>query len=683
MAFDGVMMRAVRQELSARLTGARIDRIYQPSRHEIVIIARQAGEALRLLISAAAETPRIHITGVAKENPESPPAFCMLLRKHLVDGRIDRVEQVGLDRILRISVREPDYYPDYYSDNNYNDYDGDSHGDDQLRAAGGPATRARTRTLVVEIMGKHSNIILLNGDGTTIMDSIKHVTRAMSRYREVLPGRPYSPPPAGDKRDLLGETRESLARLVEESFSTETAGVSVSRWVMNTFIGFGPTLAREIVERAGLDPDAPVRAAVAAAPDAEAPDAGTRAGTGAGAVERIAGRLAASLSDMAEIIKEGRFTRPTVVEDSGTGRILAFAPFPLIQRPNPGDEAAGPPAEAVAREFASISEMLDYVYTPRDIQISLAEAKSRLVRVIEGNLSRARRKLDRQEEALCDAENAESYKLMGELIKANMGVLKKGDTEARVINYFDPELKPVKIELDPALAPSENAQAYFAKYAKAKRSLEVTREQRDRTKSDIEYLEQVALTLEQAQSLDAVDEIREELIASGYAEGLPDGVQDGRRARQDGHARDVRARNRSRRAGPVAAANRPRPMRFKSEDGYEILVGRNNRENDFLTMRQAAPDDIWLHAKGIPGAHVIIRADDKGNVSERALLDAAGLAAYFSKGRQSTNVDIDYTRRRYVRKPRGAKPGMVIYERQQTLAVPPRLMPSAPDHDNG
>ncbi|HHV63305.1 MAG TPA: fibronectin/fibrinogen-binding protein [Firmicutes bacterium] len=639
MAFDGVMMRAVRQELSARLTGARIDRIYQPSRYEIIIIARQAGEALRLLISAAAETPRIHITAVAKENPESPPAFCMLLRKHLVDGRIDRIEQVGLDRILRISVREPDYYE-----------------------REGAAAANRGKTLVIEVMGKHSNIILLDDDGETIMDSIKHVTRGMSRYREVLPGRPYSPPPAQDKRDPLGETRESLARFIEESLpGDDSAEVSLARWVMNSFMGFGPTLAREIVERAGLDPDAPVRAAV--------PDAGAGA---AEQVECIARRLAAALSDVSEIIKKGQFARPSVIEDSGTGRILAFAPFPLIQHPG------GEGIEVVKREFASISEMLDYVYTPRDMEISLAEAKSHLMKAIEGNLARARRKLERQEEALRDAENAENYRLMGELIKANMGVLKKGDTEAQVINYFDPELKPVRIELDPALAPSENAQVYFAKYAKAKRSLEITKEQRDRTRDDIEYLEQVALTLEQAQSLDAVDEIREELIASGYGDGLP-----GKAKAQDGRRTRARDHNRSRRAGPDAAAGTPRPMRFKSEDGYEILVGRNNRENDFLTMKHAAPDDIWLHAKGIPGAHVIIRVDEKGNVSERALLDAAGLAAYFSKGRQSTNVDIDYTRRRYVRKPRGAKPGMVIYERQKTLAVPPRLLPSEPDYDNG
>lgn len=618
MTFDGIVMAAAAAELHKLLEGARVDSVYQPGKLDVLIVARQPGRSIPIIASAEASCARVHVSFAERENPPAPPAFCMLLRKHLVGARIARVAQRGLDRVLEIGFVGP-----------YDD---------------------PPKTLVIEIMGRHSNIILVDDGSGLVLDSIKHIGPTLSRVRTVRPGSPYVPPPSQEKLNPLlvsaGEFTEALTR-----FADDFPELSCEEFLSRAFTGVGRDSATVIASRASL-----------------AGPGGPRGPRLAHLDPNAAGRLWAELSDAMACVRDGRFA-PCAGVDGETGEVTwisvigppAWSPAlrPASEpQPRPGQHtkqglvpvsASGSSGEAVLA-FPTVGALLDYAFTPRERAVTLAAASSEISRVVATAIERLRRKLAAQEEEIAEAEKADELRRAGELISANAPMIERGQSLAQVVDYFDPKLRKVEVELDPRLSPHENAQEYFRRYSRAKRRLAAAREQAESTRAELEYLEQVATTIEQAESLEAIEEIRRELADQGYL------------------ARPRRERPRAQKGGAPSG-----PLSF-AVDGHEVLVGRNNTENDVLTLKMARPDDIWLHARGIPGAHVIIRVGPKGpqGVSDEALLRAAEIAAYYSKARSASKAAVDYTLRRHVRKPRGARPGMVIYDHERTIMAAPR-----------
>ncbi|MEW6226986.1 MAG: NFACT RNA binding domain-containing protein [Bacillota bacterium] len=586
VTFDGIVMAAVAAELNGTLPGARVDSIYQPARLDLLIVARRPGQNIPLFASCEPSTARAHISHVDRENPVAPPAFCMLLRKRLLGARVAFVRQRDLDRVLEVGFSGP-----------YDD---------------------PPRTLVVEVMGRHSNIILLDATSGVVLDSIKHVSSQMSRVRVMYPGVRYAPPPPQEKLDPLSVSEGGFAQAFDR-FSQDSPALSCEEFLVRSFAGFGRDSARVVASWAGIAPGRPC------------------ADIGRGAAQALRDAFCRAVAR----IREGNFSF-WAGADPATGEVEWVS---VIGPPQPGSDMA---ANVEMRAFASAADLLDYAYAPREKARTLETASSEISRVVATNIERCRRKLAAQEEEVSEAERADEFRRMGELIMANAPAIKRGQARALLVDYFDPELRQVEVELDPRLSAHENAQGYFAKYSRAKRGLEVAREQVSRTRSELEYLEQVATTIELAQTPEDIDDIRHELVDQGYL-----------------------APQRAKQPKPRQAKHPPRPMSFLV-DGLELLVGRNNRENDVLTMKIARPDDVWMHARGIPGAHVIVRVGPDGRVADEALLRAAEIAAYYSKARAGSKVPVDYTARRHVWKPKGARPGMVLYDHEKTIVATPR-----------
>ena len=573
MAFDSTVMAAVARELHQTLAGGRISKIYQPEPTSLALLVYANGKNHRLLLSADARFARIHLTTVEKKNPAAPPTFCMLLRKYVEGGKIISVSQPGRERICRIQIGVTD-------------------------ELGNPAEF----TLIAEVMGKHSNVVLVGPQGR-IVDAIRRVTEEVNRYRELLPGLPYIAPPPLAKLDPAGVTARVMAPLITEP--------QAPAWqvLLDRCDGLSPLMAREAAARAGVAPEAPI-----------------------GGVDLE--RLTAAVRELAGPAEYD----PRLLYDP-QGRLKDFHVLPLVHWP--GRSEGG---------FATVSACLDAFYGRREENDRIAALRGSLARIVRDELGRVRRKLTAQEQSLATAENAEAFRMQGELITANLWRIAKGQTEAVVENYYDESGGTVTIPLDPALGPAENAQQYYHRYQKARSGLAMIREQLEKSRAERDYLEQVEASLDEARSLPDLEEIRRELRLEGYL---------------------------SERRAPKDAAPQPReekaapPLVVRSSDGLEIWIGRNNRQNDYLTLKLAAPHDLWFHTKEIPGSHVILRCPPGQEIPERAIFEAAALAAYHSKGRDSASVPVDYALRKHVRKPSGARPGMVIYDHNKTLWVTP------------
>lgn len=559
MSFDGVFTYAVVNELQQALAGGRITKIHQPAVHELVMQIRSHGRNYKLLLSAHPSYARVHLTNETYDNPAEPPMFCMLLRKHLEGSIIEAIRQVDFDRIITIETKGRNEI-------------GDIH----------------TRQLIIEIMGRHSNIILIDKDTNTIIDSIKHLSPAVNRYRTVLPGHEYIAPPSHGKINPLEATEETVLKKIDFH-----AG-KLAEQLVAAFSGISPLLAKEIVFRAGL---------------------ANRA------------TLPKSFISLMDEVRAHRFA-PAMYTN---GEKEWFYVLPLAH------------LQAEAKPFDTLSELLDRFYFGKAERDRVKQQAHDLERFIANEKAKNEKKLIKLKQTLEEAKQAEQYRLYGELLTANLYAIERGMKEIEVINYYDENGATITIPLDPQKSPSENAQSYFQKYQKAKNSLNVVQEQIERTNEEIAYFDTLLQQLETAAPKD-VEEIREELIEQGY----------------------LRARN-----SKQTKKQKQRAIeleRYIASDGTEILVGKNNKQNDYLTNKLARKDEIWLHTKDIPGSHVVIRSK---NPSEQTIAEAANLAAYFSKARQSSSVPVDYTRIRYVKKPSGAKPGFVIYENQQTIYVTP------------
>lgn len=580
MSFDGLVMAAVKKELTESIVGGRIEKIYQPLASEIILVIHKSAQKYRLLASAHARDARVHLTRTVKQNPLTPPLFCMVMRKHLEGGKITEIVQTGLERVLDIRVEASDEL--------------------------GMMSEKR---LLCEIMGKHSNIILVDPAQNMILDGINRYSYATSRHREVLPGRTYIPPPETGKLDPLA-TGEDCFR---SALWDPELDLPVDRLLLHKFAGFGPQTCREITIRAGLDPDSSSQSL--------------------GELELQ--RLWESFEAVKENALSGNF-EPTLCYKAA--RPITFAAVRLT--PVPGQKS----------KTGTMSGVLDEFFTVTEKQERLKKAAAELTRVVKTELRKCQKKKGIHEDTLRMAENAEQLKIAGELITANIYQISKGAHSAELLNYYDPENRTITVRLDPQLTPAGNAQLYFKRYNKARNSITVAERYLAEAQAEIAYLESVLVSLKHAEQDIDLAEIKAELVKEGYI--APE--------------RPVRG---ARKPEPVT---QPSPMVLVGEDGYEILVGRNNRQNDYLTMKMAKPEDMWLHVKDVPGSHVIIRRQRSGDMPPAVLQQAGEIAAFYSQARESSKVTVDYTLRKHVRKPKGAKPGMVIYENYKSISVEPK-----------
>ena len=576
MPFDGFVMAAVAAELREKILGGRIIKIYQPEANLILLRLRQERENYQLLISAHPVTGRVQLTGETRDNPGQAPLFCMVLRKHLEGGRITGIQQSELDRVLNIQIEAFDDLGDKVD-----------------------------KILSIEIMGKHSNIILIDPLDNEILDGARRYNHLVSRHREVLPGRPYLPPPSQGKMDSLEVDEETFRSQIFSLPLNTKAGNAI----LKNFSGFSPLLANEVVARAQLDPETVL--------------------DHLGDYELV--RLWQAFQSIAQAARENSF-QPTVVGwTSGHGD---FAAVPLEQF-----------AGMEAKSFPAMSEALDFFYTRREHQELFQARQRELEKIIRQETDKLENRLAAQAEDLAGTTDMETHRLYGELITAQMYRVSRGMESVVLDNFYEPG-ETLEIPLDSRWTPAENAQHYFKKYNKAKSSKILIHQQMAKNQEELSYLESVLTALEQSKELADLGEIRSELVEAGY---LKEKFSKGKK-------KEIPA---------------SKPYHFLSSDGYTILVGKNNKQNDLLTLKTAAKDDLWLHTKNFPGSHVIIRKQPGREIPFTTIQEAARLAAYYSKARSSSQVPVDYTLVKQVKKPHGAKPGMVIFFEQQTIYVTP------------
>jgi len=563
MSFDGMVTGAVAQQLSNQLTGGKIEKIYQPEADEIIMHIHAGKEKYKLFLSSNSSHARIHLITETDSNPQNPMGFCMLLRKHLQGGRIAEIRQKDSERIIELSV-------------------------DTVNELGFSVNKK----LIVEIMGKHSNIIVVDVASNKIIDSIKRISIDVNRYRQLLPGQQYLYPPSQGKISYYEVTEEDVA-----GFLNRLEG-DPSKAILDNIQGISPAIAEEIVIQA---------------------------------LQETPSGIYRVLADFVQKILNGGISPRVYLNHDGTP--LDFHLFALSAYEGIYPE----------KGFSDISTAAEFFYSNKKSSNRVKQKSTDLDRAIGNSLDKLYLKKQRLSEDLLKAENSDRYRLYGELLTANLHQIRQGDSKAEVLNYYDGQF--MQIPLDLRFSPSQNAQKYYKKYSKAKTAVTEKNIQLKEANNDIAYLESVLSYIEKASSIEEIEELRQELVEGGYL--------------------------RKRKNNFKPAKIKPAPYQYTSSDGFRILVGRNNKENDILTFKTASGKDIWFHTKDIPGSHVILFTGGKG-ITETAIFEAAALAAYHSKGRVSENVPVDYTQVRHVKKPSGAKPGMVIFVDNKTVYVNPR-----------
>lgn len=573
MAFDGILLSALKDNLQAKIIGARIEKVYQIEQKQLIVRLRQQNKNLQLLISTDAEGARINLTNLDYEFPAYPPDFCMLLRKYLKNSYITKIIQPEFERIIEINIEK----------------------------------RGKEYKLIAELMGKYSNVILLD-DKEIVLDAMKRITNKQSSERELYPGVNYHYPPGQQKiNPLVPQNKFDFLTAIPADFNQASF-----RAVMFNFRGIGPYSAREIVHRAGIESGLNYQDLSRA--DKES--------------------LAKSFLNLTTLIKQQEYQAIIGLTDHKLDYISAF---PLNYR-----------KVTESKRFTDFDEMMDYYYKNFLKNKKLNHSIREVNKVVNNYLQKNIKKQEKLKQQLADSKNAEKYKKYGELITANIYQIKKGSNEVEVTDYYSSDQSKLKIKLRPDLTASENAQKYFKKYNKLKKSVKHLKREIAKLRHEEKYLNQVSLNIEQAETLNDLDEIKDELKDEGY----------------------IKKQQKKNRKKQTA---RLKPRKFISSDGYQILVGRNNRQNDQLTKKIANQGDLWLHTKTIAGSHVIIKRDTAKDVPEQTINEAAVLAAYYSKARQSKNVPIDYTQVENVNKPKGAKPGLVYYDNYQTIYIDPDL----------
>ena len=564
MPLDALCLTAVAGEVRAAVQGGKIDKIYQPTRDEVVLYIRGPAGNVRLLLSANPGHPRAHLTERNRENPEQPPMFCMLLRKHLQGARILELNQPPLERILDFRLETLDELGDRVE-----------------------------RRLVLEAMGRSANLLLLDGEGR-IVDCTRRVDGDLARgQRQLLPGLFYRQPPAVDKLNPFTLSPEEL-RLV----LANPLGKAWDKLLLDSFTGLSPLVARELAFRAGDDSE----------------------------------KLAAELEKLGKAVEENHFTAYLLVRE---GKPVDFTFLPVLQY--------GPETESIPRE--SFSALLDDFFSDRESAERVRQRGQDLVKSVTSARDRTARKLGNQARELEATKNRERLRELGDILTSNLHLMEKGMSTFRTMDFYDPEGGEVDIPLDPLLTPQQNAAKYYKEYNKAKTAEEMLTIQIEKGEKELEYLNSVLENIALAEGEKDLQEIRQELTETGYLR---------------------RPKTAAKRAKRVSG----KPMEFRSSSGLRISVGKNNSQNDLLTTKLAYKSDIWLHTQKIHGSHVILWLEG-GEADAQSLTEAAQLAAYFSQARDGSKVPVDYTPVKYVKKPAGARPGMVVYTTYQTAVVEP------------
>ena len=589
MAFDGVTIANVVSELKRELTGGRLYKIAQPEADELLLTIKQPDGTKKLLISAQASLPLLYLTSESKPSPMTAPGFCMLLRQHLQNGRITGISQPGLERIVHIDVEHLDEMGDL-----------------------------RRKTLVVEIMGKHSNIIFCDSEGT-IIDSIKHVSAAVSSLREVLPGKAYFIAATQDKLDALSTDGEAFRNALS------ARPQPVFKALYGSFTGISPVLAQELCYEAGIDADLPTAA------------------LGDSDYEGLYG----AFSRMAEAIRQERFS-PNIAYTDGSPVEFCALPLtmygygrqdaPSTDSVNPGEKPAGD----YTVPYGSMSALLEHYYAEKNVLTHIRQKSADLRRIVQTALERNVKKYDLQLRQMKDTEKRDTYRIYGELLNTYGYSAEPGAKSLQALNYYTDET--VTIPLDPTLSAKENAQKYFDRYGKMKRTYEALSQLTVEVREEIQHLESVSTALDIALYEEDLAQIKEELTESGYIR---------RKAGNRGKKQKITSR----------------PFHYLSSDGFHMYVGKNNFQNDELTFKLATGNDWWFHAKQIPGSHVVVKTGNAQELPDRTFEEAARLAAYYSKGRGQEKVEIDYVQKKHVKKPNGAKPGFVVYYTNYSMAI--------------
>lgn len=552
MAFDGLFTYSITADLQQLVTG-RITKIHQPNAQEVILHVRANGKNHKLLFSIHSSYARVHLTEQSIENPAEPPMFCMLLRKHLEGGFISSIKQLGFDRIIIVEI-------------------------ESKNEIGDPIVRQ----LHAEIMGRHSNLLLIDKEQDKIVDSLKHLPPSVNSFRTVLPGQPYLAPPTQNKWNPLLVIEEELATFFVENKNAKD--------IVTQFTGFSPLHAEELLYR----------------------------------MTSASNRVQCFKEFIASFANGG--TSPMYVL---ANHKTYFSPIELTHLH--GDMTTYP----------NVHELLDRVFFARAERDRVKQQAGDLERWLQNEIDKLALKTKKLTKDYERASKLDQFQLYGELLMANIYSFEKGVKEVTVINYYSENSEEITIPVSERKTPIENAQGYYTKYTKAKNALIMVQQQLEKTKEEITYFEMLAQQVQQAAPGD-IEEIREELAEQGY----------------------LKLRHSKKKKKPV----KPEPERYISSTGIAISVGKNNKQNDMLTFKIAKRTDIWLHTKDIPGSHVVIHSSEP---DETTLREAATLAAYFSKARESSSVPVDYTDIRQVKKPNGAKPGFVIYFEQKTLYIDP------------
>ena len=578
MNLEGITLKLVTDNLNRELLGSKIYRVYMPNPHAVLLLVRRSRDTSALLADLNGGSPALYIPAKLPENPETPPSFCMLLRKHLEEGRITRIYQSDLDRIITLEI-------------------------DML----GQSSKIITKKLICELTGKNSNLILTQ-DGV-IIDSLKHISAAQSSYRTILPGKEYVAPPPQAGLNLL---TADPAEIVSTANSLPSA--TFAKAFVSATTGVGKATATELLAAADILPQT-VRLEPA---------------------EEHA--LTQCITELQQRLN-GEALQPVYALVGRTNQVKTILALPPLVNNS----------ELSVREFGDINSAINFAMSLAPIQLPQHEQLQKLVTVEAAKLSR---KLNALQEDLLHAEDAESQRMLADTIMANLYQLHKGQTSAELINIYDGNT--VTIKLNPILSPSDNAQAYYKKYNKYKRAQSELRQQIEATESMLTYLASLDASLLTATTKNEIEEIRQEMVTAGLI-------------------REIGKKKKT-------ALQKSQPLHLKLREGVDLYIGKNNKQNDYVTFTVGGPRDLWLHTKDIPGSHVIMKSTSP-TAEDIAL--AVELAAYFSKARSGSNVPVDCVERRYVKKPAGAKPGFVIFTNQRTYYATPNEERLAPFLEQG
>ena len=576
MAFDAGMLSCVIHEIKNESLGARVEKVYEPEKDEIILQIRSKNGGRRLLINAGANNPRIGFTTLQKENPQNPPMLCMLLRKHLQGAKLSSVEQFGFERAVILGFETRDEMG--FDCNKY---------------------------LIAELMGKYSNLIFTDAD-MKILAALKTVDFSTSSLRQVLPGMKYELPPKQNKANPLLTNEEEFTNLASD-FPKEKGA---DKFISSSYLGISMAIAREIVYNATGDVDTPISSC------------STRV-------------LFSKFSEIFENLKSGIFS-PTLILDGE--KPIEYAYCTLNQY---GDSFT-------KKHIESPSELLDLFFDSRDKEQRVKQRAADIQKILSNAHARLTKKSELQSSELADCAKGEEYKTMGDLITANMYMLKRGDKFAELPDYnsmnSDGSFRTTRIELDERLSPAANAQRYYKKYAKSKTAkIELTK-QLEISKNEIAYINSVLDAIDKAESPTDLAEIRDELYRAGYASKM----------------KSYSARKQT----------TPTVMKFTTTNGYTVLCGKNNIQNEYITFKLGSKEDYWFHAKNAPGSHVVMLTGGNEPPAED-FNDALSIAAYHSKAYGGGSVEVDYTLIRHVKKPPSAKPGFVIYHTNWSATVTP------------